>query len=90
MLLFLTNAGGELPGPIAIVTHVAPALYVKSLFLSNSCECTYCCGVCCIYFTLLPCDGVLLQSAMKKIEDNNTLVFIVDKRSNKAQVQCFL
>lgn len=26
------------------------------------------------------------ESAMKKIEDNNTLVFIVDKRSNKHQV----
>lgn len=24
---------------------------------------------------------------MKKIEDNNTLVFIVDKRSNKPQIQ---
>merc|ERR1711860_325082 len=27
------------------------------------------------------------ESAMKKIEDNNTLVFIVDKRANKPQVQ---
>lgn len=27
------------------------------------------------------------ESAMKKIEDNNTLVFIVDKRSNKPQVK---
>lgn len=27
------------------------------------------------------------ESAMKKIEDQNTLVFIVDKRSNKAQVR---
>jgi len=27
------------------------------------------------------------ESAMKKIEDNNTLVFIVDKRSNKPQIQ---
>eukprot|EP00041_Stephanoeca_diplocostata_P002565 m.28086 g.28086 ORF g.28086 m.28086 type:complete len:149 (-) comp13528_c0_seq1:70-516(-) len=27
------------------------------------------------------------ESAMKKIEDNNTLVFIVDKRSNKAQIK---
>jgi large subunit ribosomal protein L23Ae len=27
------------------------------------------------------------ESAMKKIEDNNTLVFIVDKRSNKHQVK---
>jgi large subunit ribosomal protein L23Ae len=26
------------------------------------------------------------ESAMKKIEDNNTLVFIVDKRSNKPQI----
>ena len=27
------------------------------------------------------------ESAMKKIEDNNTLVFIVDKRANKPQIQ---
>merc|ERR1712178_593207 len=27
------------------------------------------------------------ESAMKKIEDNNTLVFIVDKRSNKPQIK---
>eukprot|EP00105_Crassostrea_gigas_P018918 XP_011437178.1 PREDICTED: 60S ribosomal protein L23a [Crassostrea gigas] len=27
------------------------------------------------------------ESAMKKIEDNNTLVFIVDKRANKPQVK---
>ena len=27
------------------------------------------------------------ESAMKKIEDNNTLVFVVDKRSNKATIQ---
>jgi hypothetical protein len=27
------------------------------------------------------------ESAMKKIEDNNTLVFIVDKRANKPQVR---
>eukprot|EP01137_Pigoraptor_chileana_P017331 Opistho-2@75259 len=27
------------------------------------------------------------ESAMKKIEDNNTLVFIVDVRSNKAQIK---
>jgi large subunit ribosomal protein L23Ae len=27
------------------------------------------------------------ESAMKKIEDNNTLVFIVDLRSNKRQVR---
>jgi large subunit ribosomal protein L23Ae len=27
------------------------------------------------------------ESAMKKIEDNNTLVFIVDKRSNKPQIR---
>lgn len=27
------------------------------------------------------------ESAMKKIEDNNTLVFIVDKRANKALVK---
>ena len=26
------------------------------------------------------------ESAMKKIEDNNTLVFIVDKRANKPQI----
>lgn len=26
------------------------------------------------------------ESAMKKIEDNNTLVFIVDKRANKRQI----
>jgi large subunit ribosomal protein L23Ae len=26
------------------------------------------------------------ESAMKKIEDNNTLVFIVDVRSNKRQI----
>jgi large subunit ribosomal protein L23Ae len=26
------------------------------------------------------------ESAMKKIEDHNTLVFIVDKRANKFQV----
>ena len=27
------------------------------------------------------------ESAMKKIEDNNTLVFIVDKRANKPQIK---
>lgn len=27
------------------------------------------------------------ESAMKKIEDNNTLVFIVDKRSNKNMIK---
>ncbi|CAN0045998.1 unnamed protein product [Choristocarpus tenellus] len=27
------------------------------------------------------------ESAMKKIEDNNTLVFIVDVRSNKRQIK---
>ena len=27
------------------------------------------------------------ESAMKKIEDNNTLVFIVDKRANKPQIR---
>ena len=27
------------------------------------------------------------ESAMKKIEDNNTLVFIVDVRSTKAQIR---
>lgn len=27
------------------------------------------------------------ESAMKKIEDNNTLVFIVDKRANKIQIE---
>lgn len=27
------------------------------------------------------------ESAMKKIEDNNTLVFIVDLRSNKRQIK---
>ena len=27
------------------------------------------------------------ESAMKKIEDNNTLVFIVDKRANKAMIK---
>merc|ERR1711860_372381 len=27
------------------------------------------------------------ESAMEKIEDNNTLVFIVDKRANKPQIQ---
>ena len=27
------------------------------------------------------------ESAMKKIEDNNTLVFVVDKRSNKPQIK---
>jgi large subunit ribosomal protein L23Ae len=27
------------------------------------------------------------ESAMKKIEDNNTLVFIVDKRANKQQIE---
>ena len=27
------------------------------------------------------------ESAMKKIEDNNTLVFIVDKRANKRQIK---
>merc|ERR1711937_1096253 len=27
------------------------------------------------------------ESAMKKIEDNNTLVFIVDKRANKNQIK---
>ncbi|XP_060075732.1 large ribosomal subunit protein uL23-like [Ylistrum balloti] len=27
------------------------------------------------------------ESAMKKIEDNNTLVFVVDKRANKPQVK---
>lgn len=27
------------------------------------------------------------ESAMKKIEDNNTLVFIVDSRSNKRQIK---
>lgn len=27
------------------------------------------------------------ESAMKKIEDNNTLVFIVDKRSNKHMIK---
>ena len=27
------------------------------------------------------------ESAMKKIEDNNTLVFIVDTRANKAQIK---
>ena len=27
------------------------------------------------------------ESAMKKIEDNNTLVFIVDKRANKPMVK---
>lgn len=27
------------------------------------------------------------ESAMKKIEDNNTLVFIVDLRSNKKQIK---
>jgi large subunit ribosomal protein L23Ae len=27
------------------------------------------------------------ESAMKKIEDNNTLVFIVDKRANKVQIK---
>ena len=27
------------------------------------------------------------ESAMKKIEDNNTLVFIVDKRANKRQIR---
>ena len=27
------------------------------------------------------------ESAMKKIEDNNTLVFIVDKRANKKQIE---
>ena len=28
-----------------------------------------------------------MESAMKKIEDNNTLVFIVDKRANKPQIK---
>ena len=27
------------------------------------------------------------ESAMKKIEDNNTLVFIVDKKANKRQIE---
>ena len=27
------------------------------------------------------------ESAMKKIEDNNTLVFIVDKKANKRQIK---
>jgi large subunit ribosomal protein L23Ae len=27
------------------------------------------------------------ESAMKKIEDNNTLVFVVDKRANKPQIK---
>ena len=27
------------------------------------------------------------ESAMKKIEDNNTLVFLVDKRANKRQIK---
>ena len=27
------------------------------------------------------------ESAMKKIEDNNTLVFIVDKKANKPQIK---
>merc|ERR1712028_235868 len=27
------------------------------------------------------------ESAMKKIEDNNTLVFIVDRKANKRQIQ---
>lgn len=27
------------------------------------------------------------ESAMKKIEDNNTLVFIVDKQANKRQIK---
>ena len=27
------------------------------------------------------------ESAMKKIEDNNTLVFIVEKRANKPQIK---
>ena len=28
-----------------------------------------------------------VESAMKKIEDNNTLVFIVDAKSNKHQIK---
>ena len=28
-----------------------------------------------------------MQSAMKKIEDNNTLVFIVDVKANKRQIK---
>ena len=27
------------------------------------------------------------ESAMKKIEDNNTLVFVVDRRANKPQIK---
>ena len=30
---------------------------------------------------------LVTESAMKKIEDNNTLVFIVDKRSNKNMIK---
>merc|ERR1711942_217191 len=31
--------------------------------------------------------GLTTESAMKKIEDNNTLVFIVDKRANKPMIK---
>ena len=48
----------------------------------------------CVFFVCLRLDRFSIvkfplttESAMKKIEDNNTLVFIVDKRSNKPQVK---
>lgn len=41
-----------------------------------ACDCVRACGRMC-----------LSQSAMKKIEDNNTLVFIVDTKANKRQIK---
>lgn len=38
------------------------------------------------YFAVLK-HPLTTESAMKKIEDNNTLVFIVDVRSNKYQIK---
>ena len=45
---------------------------------------TFSCFVCWILFLSRPLNT---ESAMKKIEEHNTLVFIVDVRANKRQIK---
>ena len=57
-------------------------LYICRTWFNN--EQLYCCRLDQFKIIKFP---LTTESAMKKIEDNNTLVFIVDKRSTKVTIQ---
>ena len=68
-------------------------LSLPKQYCYEACLCFWWCWHLC-FFVCLRLDRFSIvkfplttESAMKKIEDNNTLVFIVDKRSNKPQVK---